>query len=197
MHFAINTVYLSSTYSYTYLLLPVSPLCMQFNNSLLVKLNLKMRFVLFTLFPLALCTQSFSTRQALTHLDQSFDKDTSLRGPCDLILLTRIKESQYDGYRAYYALSTANTTLNFIEHLAKSESHCLILVTSGNLKLEQLLHHGRQIQMIRPVAVLMTDNPKWLNDTATFPTLNLTFLVFILHTYFNRNFNNINIYNGT
>ena len=150
-----------------------------------------MRLVLFTWFPLALCSQSFSLRQGLTILDQSFDKDTSLRGPCDLILLTHIEESQYDGYRAYYALSSANAILNLRKHLAKSESHCLIIVASGKLKWEHLMHHVQQIQMIRPVAVLIIENPKWLKDTTISPTLDFSFPVFILHTDFSGNFTNI------
>lgn len=145
-------------------------------------LNLKMILVLFTLFPLALCLQSFSFRQGLTILDKSFDKDTSLRGQCDLILLTPIEESEYDGHRKYYTLSSANALHNLKQHLTKSESHCLILVTSGKSKLEHLMQHAQQIQMIRPVSVLMMDIPKRIKDTTTFPTLDLRFPVIFLQT---------------
>ena len=145
-------------------------------------LNINKSLVLFMTFPLA--SYSLSLNQGLTILDQSFDKDTSKRGPCDLILLTHVED---DGNRGHYTISSPNL-LNAKEYFTKSHSHCLISVASGKVEMKDLIHFGQKIQMIKPVAVLLIDTPKWLDISTKSQTLDISFPVFILPSNLNGNF---------
>ena len=151
-------------------------------------LDINKSLVLFMIFPLT--SHSLSLNQGLTILDQSFDKDTSNRGPCNLILLTRVEDYFYVANRGYYTLSSANL-LDAKEYFTKSDSHCLILVASGKVEMKDLIHHGQKIQMIKPVAVLLIDIPKWLDLSTKSQTLDISFPVLILTSDLNGNFSQI------
>ena len=151
-------------------------------------LDINKSLVLFMIFPLA--SYSLPLKQGLTILDQSLDSDTSKRGPCDLILLTWVKEDSYGGNRGHYTLSSANL-LHAKEYFTKSDSHCLLLVASGKVEMKDLIHLGQKIQMIRPVAVLVIDIPKWLNLNTKSQTLDISFPVLILPSDLNGNFSQI------
>ena len=132
-------------------------------------------FELLMLLPMAYCSQYasyLSLKHGLTLLDQSFDKDISKRGPCDLLLMTHVEEDER-GDRGTYTLSSANLQ-DAKEYFRISNTHCLILVASGKLEMEQLLQHGKNIQMIKPVALLMVDAPKFQTTDISFPVLILS-----------------------